>query len=772
MKSNGSQCPEDNNSTDCLLRAVLQSLNEQKEADDTEINWDPISFAFTVLIGILALLFASATILQAIIATGKSRRVTSNRAIGKWSRQTRKTWSWTEMNFQYTACTPILLETLFPPIREQCEESLDGSHVDEDCDNHETENYPNEAQTRRKLQRRSITGTKRSRMPSRTRVRESWAPQLKGGKFWSEVPKLSQSPSHHPSAAWLEFFKEVGLDKLEIPDWNDSIREVSADYLPDDLMAAPAYGQVGAIIAAAATAGIQKLYIDQQNYPIVLGHGFQIDFRQHPSLGLIGAYSRYGKASRIESSGGLDELRFAMQYGRGVVPFHGSGTLDVYAKSSRRRILGRWCMGQKGFALQHRTEEDKYFFIDPDALSEAFLPLIIGLQARTPKYIPALFPVASMRTGFPLTALALQGTYWAREDLRRYSESHIYQWPENHFPESWEGFEWHDIGDQNVRPDIRDMYRDLDPKWVDFFAGMRGVFVEKLSHRDSLQAYVTNHSAIMGAGAAGDPVSQPADKPAEEPRNRGTEEIEAADAHVLDTAAISTGPGLEAFDGHRVVLHMCLKLLYRPEELQAWFFGASPVEQRALRFIILEQMEQVDQWLDRKVPNSGTRSVFLCNTTIFFSRAEKIIDESPNCLAIHADNSKNIGPQDSVESARTIHNHTLRTLRRLVTKPEENECLVEQLERFVDTDPKYYPSRNLWDRIRVLVQNNLEEDTQSDQSRRSGVPGEPGESEERVKNADDVIIYRCLMMILLFQTAADSSKILESGLWDTVVPFI
>lgn len=33
------------------------------------------------------------------------------------------------------------------------------------------------------------------------------------------------------------------------------------------------------------------------------------------------------------------------------------------------------------------------------------------------------------------------------------------------------------------------------------------------------------------------------------------------------------------------------------------------------------------------------------------------------------------------------------------------------------------------------------------------------------KDKDDVIIYRCLMVILLFRTAADSGKILESGLY-------
>lgn len=71
MDPDGSQCPEDNNSMDCLLRALLQLLRGQQEADDAEMDWDPINFAFTLLIGLLAIAFALATILQAIFAAGR-----------------------------------------------------------------------------------------------------------------------------------------------------------------------------------------------------------------------------------------------------------------------------------------------------------------------------------------------------------------------------------------------------------------------------------------------------------------------------------------------------------------------------------------------------------------------------------------------------------------------------------------------------------------------------------------------------------------------------
>lgn len=540
MHSTIKQCPEDSNSTDCLLRSLLSFLTEQQESNDAEVNWDPISFAFTLLIGLLALIFALVTIAQAVLATGKSRRITSNRAIGKWSTETRRTWSWTQMNFQYTASTPVLLESLFPAVSKQPKESGSGHKVAGKSKKREIQDNSNVAHT--ELPQGNAAKTKRSTVASLPCNQGTGGSQLKGFNLWSGVPKSSPS-RHPPSAAWLEFFKELGLDKLEISHWNNSIREVSADHLPDDIVAAPAYGQVGAIIAAAATTGIQKLYIDQQKYPIVLGRGFQIDFRQHPALGLIGAYSRYGKANNHERSGNLNfkELRLAMRHGRGDVP--SKKTMSVYTKSKRRRLVGRWYLAQQPWLYDSDTGSNQIFFINMASISEEYIPLIVGLRAYTPKFVPALFPIASMRIRFPLIALALNGTYWAEENLHKFRDSHIFQWPTTRFAKSWDGFVWHDVGDPLLRQDIDVMYSDLEATYVDYLAGMEN----------------------------------------------GSEET--ADAPIRAS---------KAYDGYRVVLHMCLKLLYQPVDVEGWLFEASPLEQRALRLIILEQMKEVDLWLDSR----------------------------------------------------------------------------------------------------------------------------------------------------------------------------
>lgn len=45
-------------------------------------------------------------------------------------------------------------------------------------------------------------------------------------------------------------------------------------------------------------------------------------------------------------------------------------------------------------------------------------------------------------------------------------------------------------------------------------------------------------------------------------------------------------------------------------------------------------------------------------------------------------------------------------------------------------------------------------------------------TDEKNAEIDDVIIYRYLMLALLFRTVPDSSQMLESGLWDQIVPII
>jgi hypothetical protein len=244
-------CPENENSTDCLLRALLQFNENEASAQDAKFDWDPITFAFTVPIGILATVFALITICQTVLASGPGRRKSSSRTIGKkWASKTTKEWNWHDFNLMSIARTPVMRSRRIQGV-------LEG------------------------LEMRPQKSTRRLEATSATTISK----QSKGG----------------PAATWLRLLEHVGLQDLGIGD--DDLEITAADYLPDDILAVPAYADLGFIVAVTAAAGAYSFKIGSQfAYPVIIGDGFQFDFRQHPALGIVGAFSKYGQENEsIES---------------------------------------------------------------------------------------------------------------------------------------------------------------------------------------------------------------------------------------------------------------------------------------------------------------------------------------------------------------------------------------------------------------------------------------------------------------------------------------
>lgn len=59
------ECPENTvNTTECLLRAILEA--------QSGFDWDPLNFAFTAAIGVLALIVAAITVFQGLLTAGRS----------------------------------------------------------------------------------------------------------------------------------------------------------------------------------------------------------------------------------------------------------------------------------------------------------------------------------------------------------------------------------------------------------------------------------------------------------------------------------------------------------------------------------------------------------------------------------------------------------------------------------------------------------------------------------------------------------------------------
>lgn len=855
MDTDISQCPENSNSTDCLLRSLLQLLKDYREADNAATDWDPISFAFTLLIGLVALLFALAAVMQAIFAAGNGRRRTNHLAIGKWNVETKRQWDWSEMNFRYTVTTPILHEEFL--------QSLE----DYDKMNHFSD--------------KNTTGE---------------AVQTGGRKFWATVKSIASclhpnqylsSESHpnqsrQPSAAWLEFFKEVGLDEWDVKAWGTNTRKVVADYLPDDITAAPAYAQVGAIVAAAVMAGIQKVDIDKQasrNYPILFGQGFQIDFRQHPALGVVGAYSRYDKASRNLRRLDIEELKSAMKNGRGFVD--DQKIMDLSTESTRRQLIGRWSRLAEAHAITCESWS-ALFALNSSAISEAHLPLIIGMFANRPEHVPALFPTATMRNTNCLATLALCGKYWAELHLDTFKPG-ISGRRELERTPNWDRFEWHSGTDweSNIGSGAHELYHkyemeedhwggDILKGWI---VSSRAFLEEFDSEGDSTEGWIAGAKAIMEALSNERKASQVANrarceketprinevvaKPQAEKKEQdaaekthsedGTaatelagarsqveeeEQVSASRPQLEEDASTAEAAGerpqaeeerahvavalkaparpaearfrvkkratdsdastegsreeteAEATIGHGLVLQMCLDLLHRPAVLDQWFSEASSDGLRFLKSLVLEQIKHVDQWLRSKLRDKESirhRSILLCNTTIVLLRIEQMIDNNFFDSSDPGD-PQGHGMQDgSVEQQQRQSSNRGRLEQGLVSRTHFN--ILQMLCNMIDGVDGLHgtvrgaselesllhdrsPSNLLWDRLKAIVVYHSKDE------RPLYVQFKHEKDEKATRDIDDVIIYRCLMMVLLFRTAADSSKILESGIWDQVVPII
>ncbi|KAK0648404.1 hypothetical protein B0T16DRAFT_408144 [Cercophora newfieldiana] len=351
-----SKCAERENSTDCLLRLLLQTISEQAAAEDAKFSWDPITFAFTVVIGLVATLFTLVTIYQATLAAGPGRRKCNNRAIGFWATRTKREWSWNDFNRLSIASTPVL----------RAEEILQ---------------------------------------------------LLKSLKTEEDVPSESgdgkvEPKSPLPAATWLRFLDCVGLEHAVRR--AKHLELTTADYLTDDLLAVPAYADLGFIAAVAAASGAHTFLSGQSTrYPIILGDGFQFDFREHPTLGTIGAFSQYGTTQR-ENKPTPDMCRLAIEHARGDLPpaslwgfcfpFVDEKTLHAAAPIGARYSWPRhhWSAhigGRDNLPCIWRTS-----FHDSHNLHWL-------LMAETPRHVPAAFPGdLSRRNLNGLTMLALNGT--------------------------------------------------------------------------------------------------------------------------------------------------------------------------------------------------------------------------------------------------------------------------------------------------------------------------------------------------------------------------
>ncbi|KXH28597.1 hypothetical protein CNYM01_10234 [Colletotrichum nymphaeae SA-01] len=745
MAVDGSDCPEDSNSTDCLLRPLMRLLNEQKKAEDNETNWDPITFFFTLPVGILATIFAVTTVFQGILVAGKGRRKTNKRAIGKWHQATEWHWNWQDMSFESRA----------------------------------------------------------------------W---LSTWKQWvqNSQPKYQSDPA----ATWVRFFEKIGLEYLDDPKYKDQLQPVTADYLPDDLIAAPAYGQVGAIIAAAAATGAQiKMTDDKSLYPVILGRQFQFDFRQRPTLGIIGAYSQYTQGrndedTHTEQKDGLryikselstspGKLSMAMKHCRGDIgleegmmtpqPFQKmpQDSLNLYKEPHRYLLIKR---------LEDRSSNGDYSLPSLGGLNDmdAYCPIIIFFLAATPEYAPSLFPASILKTILPLTPVGLNGKYWSALYLGAFNNSKPSEWPIGHEKPKWEGF--HHYWGQDIVLSMNNS--DEDEDYDDYRWGRDGYFLMKTEH---FLAGFCHHTGIN--------LAKPLDAIVRRPGasiNQGEKiDHEKAVENDIEKTRKTRERGMHpnAIRGDTAVLHACHSFLRDPCAFLEWFATFSASSQAQIRRRVHRQLLKVQVWLERKGRDYvNSRLLLLCKTTVILLKAQRAADEDlvPNPF-------KAPDTPDAPSSLHSHHSNALNPLRNLL----KNFGLDEKTSHHVERMRKFSKENNIdWERSRMppehqeyikIVRGKIMKH-RSDLLRYfsyqdlasqcyvniygllerlatvvacNSSPEDSCPEWERLKelesphnDTDDVVIYRYLMLAILYRTAPDSEKMLHSGIWDQVVPII
>ncbi|KAE9574108.1 hypothetical protein CGMCC3_g9916 [Colletotrichum fructicola] len=724
MDADSPTCPQDSNSTDCLLRNIVQLLDSGQKADDAKFDWDPLTFVFTLIIGVIALVFALIPIIQVIIAPGQGSRTTNHLAIGKkWSQKRERRWNWHEWTFEYTASTPIFrMETLERWINK------DIAKITGD------EDFKGQPLCGVNTTARNDTGFTDLEKFAMNRS--------------EEVEKIDENTEHNPDdvrSALVTIFRAMFPWKTSSSRSKEMPAATWIDFFPER-----AYWQYS-----------KKNKVKEDPCPI---------------LGDLGAKWVYNKTTRgkkassqktrqedIQTVRSLSQLRVAMLHARGTIET-GKQSLFQTAPPARENeppftalnlLNGQHRVQTLKFMLAVSKEQmnassiQESFILDYGELSqEQYMPVVGLFLASTPRHVPALFPTDSLSKKPPLTTLALNGHYWTEvtsEDVRGDDMS---DWPLSLKPPGWGGVQW-------------------------------------------LKTGMAEIGLINGKSY---------DKHVERVRNDVDQQLKCGDSETPKVIVL------------KVVLHLCLKMLHNADTFRTWFVDYSPEARSYLRYIMLLQLELLDRWfLGQPRAHIESRAILICNTTITLMLAANI-----------AFDKEDMSHSTSNTGKGNIWNHHSRTIRWLddflkslgltdgtlneahrswniqrscdrkslsisaADEPKRNasegpgETLAplasqwkpfdSELKRLVCTVYKkeweLFNTHQLLNRLAKVVELGL------DQTYRKWRPAQVAGEDQSTKTIDDLVIYRCILVAMLFQTAPDNSDLRRSGLWEQVVAII
>ncbi|KAH7400500.1 hypothetical protein BKA64DRAFT_671972 [Cadophora sp. MPI-SDFR-AT-0126] len=404
MSTSEDTCPETENSTDCLLRAVLDAVNSHNDS----LDWSPLNFAFTLVIGLVALLFAAMAIIQGGVAESRGLRKCSRNAIGPWSGITKRHWNLSELRRDCVAFTPVLTRNVLLSRLESGSDMLK-----------KTRGYLLRSDFSERLAGRTADTTFSHTLP-----------------YAAPDRQIDVRPSEkYYAATWLQFLTSLELGEFIWEHFQGNTKATLADYLPSEIQAVPAFASIGSIIVLAAVAGCDELAISPESgYPLMSGPNLQVHFRRDPFLGTVVTFERYDLDPITAGSVPLAySLKSAILNSRGDFQTRCGRTTKVEKQDSFINVVENV---SEVFKLDSpeaphitgpglRIDRNKCLELHPDVeqLCHSW-DLLLNIASRhnfawllyadPPESPPVIFPASLAAVTELIDVITLLGTFWSR----------------------------------------------------------------------------------------------------------------------------------------------------------------------------------------------------------------------------------------------------------------------------------------------------------------------------------------------------------------------
>lgn len=285
-------CTNAYNLTDCLLLSILDAVQEPNV-------WDAPTFSLTVVIGIVALIFAAMTVIQGL--AGPGRRRCSRNAIGNWSQKTKYRLNYSQFRRESVAHTPLL--TAGKILQKQEEE---------------------EGEKGIKTITKKLSELVPISHPAHGEV--------------NRYDKNNCEDQYRP-ATWLHLLIHNGMNQFVWEDFAMETRLTPADYLPSEIQAVPAYMDIDTIVVLAAAAGCDTLTMEpDSDLPRLTGANAQIRFRREPFLGVVASFEFYERSAQSMRSSKSRIDRFMSPFAKSELtpPEQSQGWLHWFASTLRK----------------------------------------------------------------------------------------------------------------------------------------------------------------------------------------------------------------------------------------------------------------------------------------------------------------------------------------------------------------------------------------------------------------------------------------------------